>query len=147
MLRTPTHDDRERSVRLVRWMPGGPRLAVRSPLVASLALLGVLGAIVAAVVVLVGPDAVGLVIFSVVIAPTMAVVLTALAAARTAWRDRPHALRRSMALRRLCASCAYDLSANEPEPDGCTVCPECSAAWRFADDNDPPTVVVVAQEK
>jgi hypothetical protein len=29
-----------------------------------------------------------------------------------------------------CASCAYDLGAVEPEPDGCTVCPECGAAWR-----------------
>jgi len=28
-----------------------------------------------------------------------------------------------------CASCGYDLSHHHPEADGCTVCPECGAAW------------------
>ncbi len=35
-----------------------------------------------------------------------------------------------LAVRR-CASCAY-LLGGEPEADGCTVCPECGAAWRLA---------------
>jgi uncharacterized Zn finger protein (UPF0148 family) len=30
-----------------------------------------------------------------------------------------------------CASCAYDLAGIPPEADGCTVCPECDAAWRI----------------
>jgi predicted RNA-binding Zn-ribbon protein involved in translation (DUF1610 family) len=30
-----------------------------------------------------------------------------------------------------CASCGYDLSHHHPESDGCTVCPECGAAWRL----------------
>ncbi len=29
-----------------------------------------------------------------------------------------------------CPTCMYDLSALTPERDGCTVCPECGAAWR-----------------
>jgi hypothetical protein len=34
---------------------------------------------------------------------------------------------------RLCASCGYDLRGSKVEPDGCTVCPECGAAWRLPD--------------
>lgn len=33
--------------------------------------------------------------------------------------------------RRRCPSCAYDLSETPPDPDGCTTCPECGAAWRI----------------
>ncbi|MGD1914638.1 MAG: hypothetical protein ACFCBV_00405 [Phycisphaerales bacterium] len=29
-----------------------------------------------------------------------------------------------------CRACDYDLANLSPEADGCTVCPECSAAWR-----------------
>lgn len=31
----------------------------------------------------------------------------------------------------VCVACAYDLSGIEPESDGCTVCPECGAAWNL----------------
>ncbi len=31
-----------------------------------------------------------------------------------------------------CATCAYSLRGLPREPDGCTVCPECGAAWRLA---------------
>lgn len=31
-----------------------------------------------------------------------------------------------------CAACAFDLSGLAPEPDGCTVCPECGGAWDLA---------------
>lgn len=30
----------------------------------------------------------------------------------------------------ICPTCGYDLFGAEPEADGCTVCPECGAAWR-----------------
>lgn len=29
-----------------------------------------------------------------------------------------------------CPSCGYRIDDFRPEPDGCTVCPECGAAWR-----------------
>lgn len=29
-----------------------------------------------------------------------------------------------------CAACGYGLASATVEPDGCRVCPECSAAWR-----------------
>lgn len=29
-----------------------------------------------------------------------------------------------------CPSCAYGIDTIRPEHDGCTVCPECGAAWR-----------------
>jgi hypothetical protein len=32
-----------------------------------------------------------------------------------------------------CLVCAYPLAELESEPDGCTVCPECGAAWRAGD--------------
>jgi hypothetical protein len=40
---------------------------------------------------------------------------------------------------RLCACCSYDLADLKPEPDGCTICPECGAAWdlRSAPDSPP----------
>ena len=31
----------------------------------------------------------------------------------------------------LCAACAYRIDEVVPEQDGCTVCPECGAAWRM----------------
>ncbi len=30
----------------------------------------------------------------------------------------------------LCPACAHDLKGVPPRDDGCTVCPECGAAWR-----------------
>ncbi len=44
-----------------------------------------------------------------------------------------HAIRRcarALLEERRCPSCAYDLQGLAPAPDGCTVCPECGAAWR-----------------
>ena len=32
---------------------------------------------------------------------------------------------------RICPSCRYNLDGTSPESDGCTVCPECGAAWRL----------------
>ncbi len=43
----------------------------------------------------------------------------------------PEAIIHSMLLEHRCPSCAYDLSATSPDPDGCTTCPECGAAWRM----------------
>lgn len=143
MLRLHAQDDRNQAVRLVRFLPGGPRLAWRSPLGIGLILVAGITLIGIAAIALVGPDVVGLTIFSVVIAPTMTVILTALANIRTAWRERSQVLRTSMNARKLCAACAYDLSSHEPEPDGCTVCPECSAAWRLTTPADSPTVVIL----
>ncbi len=30
----------------------------------------------------------------------------------------------------LCAQCLYRVKGLRPEPDGCTLCPECGSAWR-----------------
>ncbi|MBY0112661.1 MAG: hypothetical protein K2Y21_07560 [Phycisphaerales bacterium] len=33
--------------------------------------------------------------------------------------------------RGLCGSCVYPIETTSPQPDGCTVCPECGAAWKL----------------
>lgn len=39
---------------------------------------------------------------------------------------------------RVCAACGVRLAEFDPESDGCTVCPECGAAWRLpAKDSEP----------
>jgi len=30
-----------------------------------------------------------------------------------------------------CLACGYSIAGLEPQDDGCRVCPECGAAWRF----------------
>ncbi len=37
-----------------------------------------------------------------------------------------------------CGSCAHDLHAIHAEADGCTVCPECGAAWRVGAEQQAP---------
>jgi hypothetical protein len=32
----------------------------------------------------------------------------------------------------VCASCGYDLSGGENDPDGLRICPECGAAWKLS---------------
>jgi predicted nucleic acid-binding Zn ribbon protein len=32
----------------------------------------------------------------------------------------------------LCPSCGYEIGTVVPVEDGCTICPECGAAWRRA---------------
>ncbi|MEM1422933.1 MAG: hypothetical protein AAGH64_02910 [Planctomycetota bacterium] len=44
-----------------------------------------------------------------------------------------HTLIRS---KHLCVACLFELEDFPPEPDGCTVCPECSAAWRLTAPQD-----------
>jgi hypothetical protein len=33
--------------------------------------------------------------------------------------------------RGLCGSCIYPIETTSPQSDGCTVCPECGAAWKL----------------
>ena len=37
-----------------------------------------------------------------------------------------------------CPVCRYDLAGLTPESDGCTICPECGAAWRVESTPSPP---------
>lgn len=39
---------------------------------------------------------------------------------------------------RYCAGCLFFLEGLPAEPDGCTVCPECGAAWRLPPHSPPP---------
>lgn len=73
---------------------------------------------------------------TVVISSTLTVTLAAL----SWWFDTPRFRRvlwggqwkaRYKELGR-CPACQYSLASLEPATDGCTVCPECGAAWRLA---------------
>lgn len=44
----------------------------------------------------------------------------------------PHRIRVAAFVRRgLCAQCGYPICGTTEETDGCTVCPECGAAWKL----------------
>jgi len=47
------------------------------------------------------------------------------------WRSPKHAVA-AMTRAGLCPACAYNINEIQPDPDGCTVCPECGAAWRMS---------------
>ncbi|MBY0112662.1 MAG: hypothetical protein K2Y21_07565 [Phycisphaerales bacterium] len=46
---------------------------------------------------------------------------------------------REMLRKCLCPHCRFSLVGISPDPDGCTVCPECGAAWRLTVTNDVTT--------
>ena len=49
------------------------------------------------------------------------------------WSDRRthrRAMARLAGLPFVCLACGYSLKGIDPDPDGCTVCPECGGAWR-----------------
>lgn len=52
--------------------------------------------------------------------------------------DRIYALHHLPALL-ICPACGHSLRGLSPEPDGCTACPECGAAWRAAPSPDNTT--------
>ena len=58
------------------------------------------------------------------------VVLPTILTRQLYWKRRG---RRLMLPDRRCLTCDYDLRDLPPEPDGCTVCPECGAAWKLGD--------------
>lgn len=139
MLRPHAFDDRNTPVRLVRWSPldaRGARAAIasglRTPAALSILLVGFLCTLIALAFWALGPQAASLAIFSVVLAPAMTVLLTAVAALRTVWRDRGERIRRAMIARGRCPACGYALDALSAASDGCSICPECAAAWNLS---------------
>lgn len=76
----------------------------------------------------------GLALFVLVLLPCAGLIaawqVRLLVAARARWwmqRRLPHSQ---------CAACAFHLDDLTPEPDGCTVCPECGAAWKLGANAD-----------
>jgi hypothetical protein len=51
------------------------------------------------------------------------------------WKSAQHG-RDALLASGLCPSCGYGIVGVRSEPDGCTVCPECAAAWRMTDGHD-----------
>jgi hypothetical protein len=61
---------------------------------------------------------------SIAVVIPLAILVLAVGRGHTACRDLLAGAR--------CGACAYDLTASPVEPDGCVICPECGAAWRWA---------------
>lgn len=117
---------------------------LRSPVGPAIVAACAFAGIAAAVGWFVGGDAIGLVVFSPVIATTMASVLGVVGSVGGVWRARGERLRREMIRAGRCASCAYPIAGVEESGDGCRVCPECGAAWNPADERygEPRTIVI-----
>lgn len=49
---------------------------------------------------------------------------------RAGWVARTRGIVRGLLAEGRCATCGYDIRGCRAEADGCTVCPECGAAWR-----------------
>lgn len=49
---------------------------------------------------------------------------------RQKWRSKESIIS-VMTHMRHCPACVHGIDVIQPEPDGCTVCPECGAAWRM----------------
>jgi hypothetical protein len=54
--------------------------------------------------------------------------------------------RRELVELRTCAACGADLREVDAEPDGCTVCPGCAAAWRLPGKDERPTVALFRRD-
>lgn len=63
----------------------------------------------------------------------LAVGLGVIVAAYQQYRAHPHVRRAALIEERTCPACLYDLHGIPQAEDGCTVCPECSGAWRLRD--------------
>jgi hypothetical protein len=51
------------------------------------------------------------------------------------WRSR--AIIDHLLSKHRCPACAFDLRGLTADPDGCTICPECGAAWRLPPKDHP----------
>lgn len=65
-----------------------------------------------------------------ILVPIPASVVATLLMIALVRRVAPRRIARDMVRAGYCASCGQDLTGLEPHEDGCTVCPECGAAWR-----------------
>lgn len=59
------------------------------------------------------------------------VVMAGVYRATVGFGNNPRPVRRALLLNDRCASCGFKLSGLSQVSDGCTVCPECGAAWRL----------------
>lgn len=67
--------------------------------------------------------------FAVLVAMSFSSLVVSLYSYIYVWKSAQHG-RDALLASGLCPSCGYGIVGVRPEPDGCTVCPECSAAWR-----------------
>lgn len=56
---------------------------------------------------------------------------------RIAWRSPQHA-KAAMIRAGICPACGYQIGEVPVDADGCTICPECGAAWQLGDATENP---------
>lgn len=66
--------------------------------------------------------------FGVVVGLLVIAVIVMIARHRMTWPSRSA---RDLVSRMLCGACGYSLDRLPADDDGCTVCPECGAAWKL----------------
>ena len=64
-----------------------------------------------------------------IVVPGLLTAPLAVLARRRVW-GHPPLVRDGLLTQGFCPACAHGLRGVPPGPDGCTVCPECGAAWR-----------------
>lgn len=68
--------------------------------------------------------------FAVLVAMSFSSLVVSLYSYIYVWKSAEHG-RDALLASGLCPSCGYGIVGVRCEPDGCTVCPECGAAWRM----------------
>ncbi len=142
-------DDRQRPVRLVRFGPASSinftalRAAVASRATyLSVFAFAMLGSLIA-LTLKAGPLVLAVTLLSPVSSTLIVLVSITGVAVFAAMADRGERLANDMARAGRCPGCAYPFAGLEPEPDLCTVCPECGSAWNLAQRLAPPQTVVI----
>lgn len=93
-----------------------------------------------------GPIVIALILFSPIASAWIALLAMSLASTGEWFSHEARRVKALMLRQSRCPSCNYCLTGVEPAIDGCTVCPECSAAWLIGSpkyDLDHRTVVVI----
>jgi hypothetical protein len=127
--RTQTLYDDRGLICLVQPEQGSPGRVHRAAIVDLIGLYAILGVVLAPAMYVALRDG----------RPVVAIPATAVAAAAALFMaGRWITARRRVAIERLllidrCPACDYDLAGIAPEHDGCTLCPECEAAWRLGE--------------
>jgi len=123
--------------------PGGRLNTTKTPLDGHAVALLVIGVSIAFMTVILLPSSPLFAGMFGILLPRLLIVIPVVVIAATlsivSIRSRATRIADAIAAEGYCPSCAYPLAEIEKAHDGCTICPECGAAWRVSarEPNDP----------